>query len=79
MVTCVDTERLDASWLGRVVDESFASEIGTTGIDACGENGEYHSFAFAGPAFRHAVRWTPGRHRDDGRFIQLDVLPERKL
>jgi uncharacterized protein (TIGR00290 family) len=75
VVTCVDTERLDAAWLGRLIDEAFVAEIAATGVDACGENGEYHSFAFAGPAFARPVAWRPGERRSDGRFVQLDVLP----
>ncbi len=75
VVTCVDTERLDAGWLGRVIDPAFVSEIAGLGVDACGENGEYHSFAFAGPAFARPLAWRPGERRSDGRFIQLDVLP----
>jgi uncharacterized protein (TIGR00290 family) len=73
VVTCVDLERLDASWLGRVVDERFAADIAATGVDPCGENGEYHSFAFAGPEFHDAVSWAPGERRGEGRFQQLDV------
>jgi uncharacterized protein (TIGR00290 family) len=75
VVTCVDTERLDPAWLGRVIDESFVREIAAAGVDPCGENGEYHSFAFAGPAFTRPVPWRPGERRSDGRFVQLDVLP----
>jgi uncharacterized protein (TIGR00290 family) len=74
VVTCVDPERLDAGWLGRVIDEAFVAEIAELGVDACGENGEYHSFAFAGPAFRRPLAWRPGKRRSDGRFVQLDVL-----
>ena len=73
VVTCVDLDRLDESWLGRVVDPDFAREIVTLDVDACGENGEYHSFAFAGPAFRRSVDWTPGARRWEGRFAQLDL------
>lgn len=75
VVTCVDTERLDESWLGRVIDEGFVGDIAGLPVDACGENGEYHSFAFAGPAFARPVAWRPGERRSDGRFVQLDVLP----
>jgi uncharacterized protein (TIGR00290 family) len=75
VVTCVDTERLDASWLGRIIDEAFAAEIAELDVDACGENGEYHSFAFAGPAFARPVAWRAGARHSDGRFWQLDVLP----
>jgi uncharacterized protein (TIGR00290 family) len=73
VVTCVDLERLDESWLGRVVDADFARDIAALDVDACGENGEYHTFAYAGPAFRQPVAWMPGRHRREGRFLQLDL------
>jgi uncharacterized protein (TIGR00290 family) len=75
VVTCVDLTRLDPSWLGRVVDERFVDEIAATGVDPCGENGEYHSFAFQGPVFTGAVGWRPGQVRSEARFSQLDVLP----
>jgi uncharacterized protein (TIGR00290 family) len=73
VVTCVDLARLDEAWLGRVTDESFASEIARTGVDACGENGEFHTFAFAGPVFEAPLEWTAGERRQEGGFAQLDV------
>ena len=75
VVTCVDVTRLDPSWLGRIVDERFLDEIAATAVDPCGENGEYHSFAFRGPVFARPVRWRPGEIRTESRFSQLDVLP----
>ena len=75
VITCVDCARLDASWLGRIVDNSFIEEIGATGVDACGENGEYHSFAFQGPMFARPVGWRPGERRSESGFSQLDLLP----
>ncbi len=73
VITCVDLARLDEAWLGRVTDESFASGIGMTGVDACGENGEYHSFAFAGRVFKRPVSWTAGERRQENKFAQLDL------
>lgn len=75
VITCVDLNRLDESWLGRILDESFVVDIAGVGVDACGENGEYHSFAFDGPLFKEPVRWTAGTKRADGSFVQLDVQP----
>lgn len=74
VLTCVETAKLDASWLGRVIDEQFVRDISATGVDPCGENGEYHSYAYSGPFFASAVPWRPGERRDDGRFAQLDVM-----
>ena len=73
VITCVDLAKLDEAWLGRVIDERFASEIGTTGADPCGENGEYHSFAFAGPVFKKPLAWKAGERRRGSGFAQLDL------
>jgi uncharacterized protein (TIGR00290 family) len=75
VITCVDLSRLDSSWLGRIIDERFLDEIGATHADPSGENGEFHSFAFQGPAFNHPVSWRPGEMRSEPGFGQLDVLP----
>jgi len=75
VITCVDLSRLDASWLGRIIDEAFLDEIRGTEADPCGENGEYHSFAFQGPVFARPVNWRAGESRSESGFTQLDVLP----
>jgi len=75
VITCVDLSRLDSSWLGRIVDEVFVDEIASTQADPCGENGEYHSFAYEGPVFARPVSWKPGEKRTEAEFSQLDVLP----
>lgn len=77
VITCVDLAKLDQAWLGRIIDEKFANEIGTTGIDPCGENGEYHSFAFAGPVFKQQLAWIAGERRLDSGFAQLDLTDGR--
>lgn len=74
VITCCEVAKLDESWLGRTIDERFVREIGSAGVDVCGENGEYHSFAFAGPAFREPVAWSAGERRTDSGFVQLDLL-----
>jgi uncharacterized protein (TIGR00290 family) len=76
VITCVELSRLDSSWLGRIIDERFPDEIGATHADPCGENGEFHSFAFQGPAFNHPVSWRPGEMRSEPGFGQLDLLPD---
>jgi len=77
VITCVDLAKLDEAWLGRVIDERFASEIRMTGVDVCGENGEFHSFAFAGPVFKWPVAWTAGERREESGFAQLDLTDGR--
>jgi diphthine-ammonia ligase len=74
VVTCCELAKLAESWLGRTIDERFVRDVASVPIDPCGENGEYHSFAFAGPLFARAVPHALGERRSDGRFTQLDIL-----
>ena len=78
VVTCVDLARLDASWLGRVTDRRFLEEILAASVDPCGENGEYHSFAYDGAGFGTPVGWRPGERRSEPGFVQLDLLPPHR-
>jgi uncharacterized protein (TIGR00290 family) len=77
VITCCELPKLDETWLGRIIDERFAGEILATGVDPAGENGEYHSFAYAGPLFRAPVPWRAGARRDEGAFAQLDLTLNR--
>lgn len=74
VITCVELANLDETWLGRVIDDSFIDAIARTGVDPCGENGEYHSFAFAGPLFQRPFLWAAGERRVEGGFAQIDVV-----
>ena len=53
-VVCVDARFLDASFCGREFDEAFLADL-PEGVDACGENGEFHTFVFDGPRFARQV------------------------
>ena len=75
VVTCVDLTKLDETWLGRVIDETFVAEVETTGIDPCGENGEYHSFVYDGPVFNHPVACEAGeRILRSSHFNYCDIV-----
>ena len=73
VITCVERAKLDPTWLGRVIDDDFVRDVAAMGIDPCGENGEYHSFTFAGPFFARPLRVRTGARREDAGFAQLDV------
>ena len=47
-LTCVDTEKLDVSFVGREFNSALLSALPPE-ADPCGENGEFHSFVYAGP------------------------------
>ena len=61
LVVAIRNDILDNSWLGRIIDNKFLSEIKKLdGIDPCAENGEYHSFVFDGPLFSKAINIVVG-------------------
>ncbi len=76
ITTCVDSQVLGKEFVGRLIDRRFLSEL-PAAVDPCGENGEFHSFAFAGPIFRQEIRFTRGEVvlRDE-RFYFCDLIPE---
>jgi uncharacterized protein (TIGR00290 family) len=70
IVVSVDGEQLSPDVLGREIDERFLAEL-PSGVDPCGENGEFHTFAFAGPVFERPLHVQPAARRADGRFAWL--------
>ena len=72
-VVCVDTRRLDASFVGRAYDASFLGLL-PPGVDPCGENGEFHTFVHAGPCFERRVARRVGRHVVRGDFAFADLV-----
>jgi uncharacterized protein (TIGR00290 family) len=59
-ICCVNDAFLGEAHVGRLLDEEFVRAL-PPDVDPCGENGEFHSFAFAGPVFRHPVKFTFGQ------------------
>ena len=74
VVTCVDPKQLDASFAGRIYDSSLLDDL-PDGVDPCGERGEMHSFAYAGPMFAEPLRVTTGEIVERDGFVYADVLP----
>jgi len=75
ITTCVDTNALGSQFAGRVIDEQFLSEL-PPNVDACGENGEFHTFVYDGPIFKQRVSFTQGDIvLRDNRFYYCDLIP----
>lgn len=75
IIVCVDPKKLDPSFAGRMIDDSFLSEL-PQNVDPCGENGEFHSFVYDGPIFKELVRFKLGQvvQREGGNFFR-DLIP----
>lgn len=56
---CVNDAHLNETSVGRNIDAAFIRSL-PADVDPCGENGEFHSFAFAGPIFRKPLRFAVG-------------------
>jgi uncharacterized protein (TIGR00290 family) len=59
IICCVSDAYLDETALGRKIDADFIHWL-PADVDPCGEHGEFHSFAFAGPIFRQPLRVEVG-------------------
>jgi uncharacterized protein (TIGR00290 family) len=55
-VTCVDGRFLDESFVGVEFDAEYIARL-PEGVDACGENGEFHTFVYDGPNFSELIKW----------------------
>ena len=55
LIKCVRNDILPESWLGQPLSRAHVEQMLVQGIDACGENGEYHTVVVDGPLFRRPV------------------------
>jgi uncharacterized protein (TIGR00290 family) len=75
VLTCVDPRTLPGAFVGRAFDGALLAEL-PAGVDPCGENGDFHSFAWDGPAFRRPVPVRVGEIVEREGFVFADLLPE---
>ncbi len=73
-VTCIDPRVLPFALAGREYNREFLAAL-PAGVDPCGENGEFHSFAFDGPMFSRPVAFSVGETVERDGFIFTDLLP----
>ena len=74
IVVCVDPSKLDAGFAGREFDTEFLADLPPE-VDACGEYGEFHTLAYAGPEFRRPLQVQRGEIVARDGFVFADVLP----
>ena len=74
ITVCVDPRVLDPSFAGRELDSSFFADL-PPGVDPCGENGEFHTFAFDGPVFSRPIPVLVGEKVMREGFCFCDLLP----
>ena len=75
-LTCVDPKKLSPGFAGRLFDAKLLDEL-PPGVDPCGENGEFHTFAIDGPMFRYPIAVKPGEVVERDGFVFADFRPRR--
>ncbi len=59
IISCVKKESLGEEWLGRELNDGLFEDLrkihAETGIDICGEQGEYHTLVLDGPMFKKSI------------------------
>lgn len=58
LIVVVNSRKMPDEFLGRSIDRRLIGELEDLGIDACGENGEFHSFVYDGPLFKSPVDFS---------------------
>jgi len=74
-LTCVDPRKLDRAFAGRRFDAHLLRELPPS-VDPCGENGEFHTFANAGPMFDREIPVEVGEIVERDGFVFADLLPQ---
>lgn len=72
-VTCVDPRALPREFAARDFDSAFLDSLPPT-VDPCGENGEFHTFAYAGPMFLEPIDVISGEIVERDGFVFADLL-----
>jgi len=73
-VVCVDSRQLDPAFAGREFDLDFLADL-PSGVDPCGENGEFHSCVYDGPMFSEPITLESGETVDRDGFVYADFAP----
>ncbi|MBO9618688.1 MAG: ATP-binding protein [Niabella sp.] len=84
VICCVNASMLPDTICGELLTPALIASFPAT-ADPCGENGEYHSFCFEGPVFRHPIPYkaagffekrfpSPVAKRKQIRLNHLDLI-----
>ena len=76
VLTCVDPKQLAPAFCGREFNAALLDAL-PAGVDPCGENGEFHSFACAGPMFRVPIAVETGETVERDGFVFTDLCRTR--
>lgn len=74
ILTCVDPKQCPGEFIGRQYDLDLLHQL-PENVDPCGENGEFHTFAFNGPMFDAPIEVKCGEIVVRDGFVFVDLVP----
>jgi len=74
VIKCVEKSKADPQFLGAALTRELIAQIVAGGADACGENGEYHTFVYDGPIFSFPLPVRLGKPVDFGTHAAIDIV-----
>lgn len=77
-LTCLDPGKMPLFLAGHAFDAILIAALPES-VDPCGENGEFHSFVWDGPMFKHPVPVQVGETVERDGFVFTDLLPADSL
>jgi uncharacterized protein (TIGR00290 family) len=77
-IVCVDPATLSGEFIACDLDEQMLRRLPAS-VDPCGENGEFHTFAYAGPMFREPIPIENGKCVTRDGFLFADLLDKSAL
>lgn len=72
-IVCMDPKKLPEHFVGQDISRELLARF-PSGVDPCGENGEFHTFVHAGPMFSNPIPIQSGEVVVRDGFIFADVL-----
>ena len=73
-IVCVDPSKMPADLAGRDLNRDLVGSLPAS-VDPCGENGEFHTVAYAGPMFYEPIPIEPGECVARDGFVYADAIP----
>lgn len=71
-ITCVDSGVMPEAFAGREFDQALLDDLPER-VDPCGENGEFHTFAYSAPGFERLIEVRVGERVQRDGFVFCDL------
>jgi diphthine-ammonia ligase len=73
IIVVVNTSKMPDRFLGRTIDIELITELEAVGVDACGENGEFHTFVYDGPIFKKPLKFSQSNIIKQNEYVFLPL------